>query len=119
MLFLEACTLAERGIQNLLSDPEVLGSYLQQFVGVDEVKGLLQGKNLGRNKAKGFISGRGTGVGELLFLADVDLDVLAASGLTNHHSGIYLFSGSNEEETALLCIKESVGDGFTVLKSYK
>src|SRR3712207_8998319 len=47
-----------------------------QLVGLDEVKGLLQGQLDGGGEADGDVRGRGADVGGLLLLADVDGDVL-------------------------------------------
>ena len=50
---------------------------------------------------------------EMLFLADIDLDVLTAAGLTDDHTGVYFLAGPDEESTAFLCIVQTVGDSFT------
>jgi hypothetical protein len=104
-------------IQDLLTDTKVCGSYLQQFVGIDEVQSLLQRQDFGRCQTQSFVSAGGTGVGQLLLLADIDLDVLTASGLTDDHTGVYLFTGPDEESTTLLSGEQTVSYGFAGFES--
>ena len=115
--FIDHGTFSQGRIQDLLTDTKVCGSYLQQFVGIDEVQSLLQRQDPGRCQTQSFVGAGGTGVGQLLFLADIDLDVLTATGLTDDHTGVYFLAGSDEESTAFLCIVQTVGDRFTGFES--
>ena len=51
-----------------------------------------------------------------LRLADIDFDVFRLTGLTDDHTGVNLFTGSDKQCTALLCIEQTVGDGLACLE---
>ena len=62
----------------------------------------------------------------MLFLADIQLDILCLCAHTDDHTGVYLLSGSDKQCSAVLCREEAVchalaglegdeGTGLTVL----
>ena len=83
-------------IQDSLTDAQTLWGDLQQLILVDEFQCLLQAENLRRNQLQCLIRGRGTGVGQVLGLTDVQLDILGFSVLSDHHTAVNLFAGADE-----------------------
>ena len=67
-------------VENLLADADALGGDLQKLVVAEEFEGFLEGEAARRDEAERVIRTGGAGVGELLFLADVDGDVLVLGG---------------------------------------
>ena len=82
-------------IQNLLPDPNALGSHLQQLVSGQEFQALLQAHVPGRHQAQGVVRAGGPGVGHMLLFADIDGHVLPLGIGTNHHPGVNLFAWIN------------------------
>ena len=74
-----AFTFPQFGIQLFLTDSQRFRSYLQQFILVDKVQSLFQGQDLRRRQTQRLIGGGRTGVGQMLRLADIQLDVLRFS----------------------------------------
>ena len=108
--------LPEAGIQDLLSKAEVMRGDLEELVGVDELDRLLEAHEPGRDEAESFVCAGGAGVGQMLGLADVDIDVDGLAALTDDHSCVDFFAGSDEELAALLSTEQAVSDGSTGLK---
>lgn len=42
LFFIEGCSLSKLWIQNLFADTQVMGSYLQKLIRIDEIQSLLQ-----------------------------------------------------------------------------
>ena len=82
-----AFTFPQLGIQLFLTDSQRFRSYLQQFILVDKVQSLFQGQDLRRRQTQRLIGGGRTGVGQMLRLADIQLDVLRFSVLSAVVSG--------------------------------
>ena len=57
-----------------------------------------------------------TCVGQLLGLADIDLNVFSLRALSDDHTRIYLNTRSDEQSTSLLCIEQTVSNRLTSLK---
>ena len=53
----------------------------------------------------------------MLGLADVDIDVLAGSGVADDHALVDLLASADQKGAALLCIEQTVGDSLTGLKA--
>ncbi len=53
----------------------------------------------------------------MLTLAHVNLHIFGLTGLTDHHTGIYLFPGPYEQNSSLLRLKQSVSYRLTRFKS--
>ena len=109
-------TLTHGWVKNLFTDTQGFGSYLQQFIGINEFKCLFQTQYLGRCEPESFVSTGGTGIGKLLLFADVAFNVFPLSVLPDYHTGVNLFTRTNKEDTALLRIIKTVGDGFACFK---
>ena len=62
-LFVYGSALAEPGIQDLLAHPEALRGDFQQFIRIDELQALLQGKDPGRSQLQRFIGAGRSGIG--------------------------------------------------------
>ena len=102
--------LAEAGVQNLLSKAQMVGCHFQQLIGIDILNGLFQAHDLRRNKSKSFIRARGTGVGQMLGLTDIDFDIHSLAALSDDHTAVDLFTGSYKHLAAVLGSEQSVGD---------
>ena len=102
VLLADGSSLSQKGIQDLLTDPQGLGGDLQELIRIDEVHALLQGHYLGGYQSQSLIGGRGSGVGELLGLADIDLDVLRLGRLADDHAAVDLCTRSDKENASLL-----------------
>ena len=50
-------------------------------------------------------------------LADVQLDILGLTVLSDNHTGVNLLARSDEQSTALLCGVQTVGNGLACLES--
>ena len=94
----------------------MLRSNLQKLVGIDVLNCLLQTHDLRRNKAESLVARGGTCVGQVLRLADIDFNVLGLTGFSDDHAGVHLFTCTDEENTALLCIEQTVGDGLAAFE---
>ena len=53
----------------------------------------------------------------MLGLADVDIDVLAGSGVADDHALVDLLAGAHQQSAALLRVEQAVGDGLAGLKA--
>ena len=70
------------GGKDFLPQPDGLRRDLDVFIVGDEVESLIEAERAVRNKADGLIGHRGAHVGLLLFLGDVDVDIVGARILT-------------------------------------
>ena len=86
--------------------------YLKKPGREQKTQALLQAHDLLRNQLQCLIGAGGTGVGQLLGLADIDLDILGLRVLADNHTGVNLLARSDKQGTALLCIEQTVGDGL-------
>ena len=86
ILLSDGSSLAKGRIQNSLTDTKALRGDFQKLIGIDEVQRLLQAQLLWRNQGEGLICGGGSGVGQMLFLADVQLDILGLGALADDHA---------------------------------
>ena len=99
-------------VQDGLADAEVLGGDLQQLVVRQELQALLQAHLPGRHQTQSVIAAGGTGVGQLLLLADVHHDVLLLGADAHHHALVHAHVGADEQHAALLGVEQAVGDGL-------
>ena len=79
ILLFDHCTLAHGRIKDLLADTQAFRSYLKQLVRIDELKCLLQAEHLRRRQLQRIVRSGSTRVGQMLRLADIQLDVLRLS----------------------------------------
>ena len=94
----------------------MLRSNLQKLVGIDVLNCLLEAHDLRRNKAESLVARGGTRVGQVLRLADIDFNVLGLTGFSDDHAGVHLFTGADEENAALLCVEQTVGDSLAAFE---
>ena len=94
----------------------MLRRYFKQFVRTDELQGLLQAQDLGRRELQGIVGTGSTGVGQLLFLADIQFDVFLLRIFPDDHTGIYFFARTDEQITAILCVEQTISNGFAGFK---
>jgi len=87
----------------------VSGGDLDQLVVPDELQGLFQGHLSGSIQTHGLLGGGGAHVGDVLLLADVDIQVIGPTVLANDHSGVDLFARLDEEDAAVLQVGQGVG----------
>lgn len=98
--------------QNRFAQPECAGRYLQQFIILDKLHALLEAHCRRRDEAQRVIRAGGTGVGHLLFFADVTDDIFVFSAFAHDHALIYRHTRADEQPAALLCVKQAVSRGF-------
>ena len=111
LFVLERSPLAQGWVQYLLADAQALRSYLQKLIRINEVQGLLQAHDFRRCQLKRLVSTGGTGVGQLLCLADIDFNVLCLRTLAHYHAGIHLDARSDKQGASFLGIEKAVGNG--------
>lgn len=116
ILFSNRSSLTKGRIQDSLTDTKTLRCHLKKLIGIDEIQCLLKAENFRWNQGQSLICGGGSGVGQMLFLADIQLDILSAGTLSDDHTGVYLFARSDKESASLLCGEKTVGYGFAGLK---
>ena len=76
-------------VENALADAQALGRDLEQLVVREELQALLQTQLARRHEAQRVVRAGGTGIGQLLFLADVDGDVLLLRRHADDHAGVH------------------------------
>ena len=89
------------------------GGNLHQFIFTDKADGLFQGQwsNGGQDDIVVF-SGR-PNVGQFLFFAGINVDVLAAIVLADDHALVNRIPGHHEEPAAGFQIEQGIGNGMT------
>ena len=92
----------EVGIQYFLPESQEVRGYLQKLIIAYELKTFLKAHVTGRSQADIIIASGGAHIGGLLTLAHVYNDVLKAAALAHYHALINLFTGADEEGSALL-----------------
>ena len=92
LLSREAGSLTKDRIEDLLTDTQALRGDLEKLIGIDVVDALLERHNLLRNELQCFIRRGCTGVGQMLRLADIDLDILGLRRLADDHAAINLLA---------------------------
>ena len=104
-------------VEDLLADAQVLGSDLQQLVLSQEFEAALEAQLADGDEAQSIVRAGSTGIGQVLGLADVDIDVLAGSGVADDHALVDLLAGAHQQSAALLRVEQAVGDGLAGLKA--
>ena len=104
-------------VEDLLADAQVLGSDLQQLVLSQELEAALEAQLADGDEAQSVVRAGSTGIGQVLGLADVDIDVLAGSGVADDHALVDLLAGAHQQSAALLRVEQAVGDGLAGLKA--
>ena len=100
--------LSKAGIQDLLAKAQMIGGHFQKLIGIHIFDGLLKAHEPGRNKAERFVRAGGAGIGKVLGLAYVYVDVYGFAALSDDHTGVNFFAGADEELSALLRVEKAV-----------
>src|SRR5258706_1358461 len=98
--------------QHFLPQPDRFWGDLDQLILADELDGLFEVQEAGRDQADGLIGSGGAHVGELFFLDDVDVQVSIAGVLADDHALVDFGAGSDEHLAALLQVEDRVTGGF-------
>ena len=93
------------------------GSDLQQLIRCEELQAALQAQLADGHQAQSVVGAGSAGVGQVLGLADVDIHVLAGSGVADDHALVDLLAGAHQQGAALLRVEQAVGDGLAGLKA--
>ena len=93
----------------------MVGRDFKQLVVGEELKALLQTHLPGRDKAQRVVAAAGAHIRQLLLLADVHGDVLLLRRDPHDHALVDVDARADEQYAALLCVKETVGNGFARL----
>ena len=104
-------------VQDLLADAQILRGDLQQLILCQELQAALQAQLADGDQAQSVIGTGSTGIGQVLGLADVDIHILAGSGVADDHALVHLFAGAHQQGAALLSVEQAVGDGLAGLKA--
>src|SRR5699024_3554165 len=111
------CSFAQPEIEDFLSVTQRFRCYFEQFICINEIECLLQTEDARRREPECLVGTGGTRVGQMLCLADIELDIFGFSILADDHAGIYFFAGTYEQCTTLLRTIQSVSDGFSCFES--
>ena len=103
-------------VEDALADAQALGRDLEQLVVREELQTLLQTQLARRHEAQRVVRAGGAGIGQLLFLADVDGDILLLRRHADDHAGIHGHARADEQLAALLRIVQAVGDALAGLE---
>src|SRR5204863_6582380 len=90
------------GREHTLTQPERLGSHLQQLVLANPLERLLEREAMRGQQMDAFLGRRRAHIGELLLLHHVAVDVLLARVLTDHHALVDALAGLDEHLAAIL-----------------
>src|SRR5712692_410145 len=101
---LEATAAGER----TLAQAERLRCDLEQLVLADPLQTLLEIHDARRGELDALVGRRGAHVGELLFLGDVDVEVVVAAVLAGDHALVDLFTRAQEHHAARLEVVDRV-----------
>ena len=96
----------------VLRNRSVLGVTSSSSSSFDKLHALLEAHCRRRDEAQRVIRAGGTGVGHLLFFADVTDDIFVFSAFAHDHALIYRHTRADEQPAALLCVKQAVSRGF-------
>ena len=105
--------LSEAGIEDLLAKAQMMRRNFEKLIGVHIFDGLLQAHDPGRNETERLIRAGRAGVGQVLGLADIDVDVDGLAALSHDHTCVDVVAGADKELAALLGVEEAVRDGST------
>ena len=89
----------------------------KQLVLSQELEAALEAQLADGDEAQSVVRAGSTGIGQVLGLADVDIDVLAGSGVADDHALVDLLAGAHQQSAALLRVEQAVGDGLAGLKA--
>ena len=117
LLQLALCLHALVVVQDLLADAQILRGDLQQLILCQELQAALQAQLADGDQAQSVIGTGSTGIGQVLGLADVDIHILAGSGVADDHALVDLFASAHQQGAALLRVVQAVGNGIAGLKA--
>ena len=116
ILFIDRAAFSHSGIQNLFANTQIFRCYFKKFIGINKVKCLLKTEDARRCQTKCFICAGRTCVSKMFCLTYVQLDIFSFTILSDDHTGIYFFTGSDEESTTLLRIVQTIGNSGSGFK---
>ena len=90
--------------------------HFHQFIVLDILQSLLEGELDGGRQDHFLVTSGSADVGELLGLADVDVQVALAGVLSEHLAAVDLLAGFDEETAAVEQLVHGVSDGLAGLK---
>ncbi len=94
----------------------MLGRDFQKLVRIHIFDCLFQRHDSGGNKTKRLIGRRGTRIGQMFGLADIDFNIFGLGGLADNHAGVNFFACADKQDTAFLRVIQSVGNGSAGLE---
>ena len=94
-------------VQDLLADAQIFRSDLQQLVLCQEFQAAFQAELANGDQAQSIIGAGCTGVGQVLGLADVDIHILAGSGVADDHALVDFFASAHQQGAALLRVVQA------------
>ena len=100
-------------IQNRFAKANALGGYLNQLVLGDKFDRFLEGKLNGGDLRKLFIRAGGAERRQMLFLSNVDLNIIGLRVFANDHTCIHVGSRADKEGAAILRLIKTIGGGNT------
>ena len=105
-------------VEDGLTHSHRLGCHLDKLILLDVLKALFQRHHGLRNDAGLVVGTRGTDVGELLGLADVDDEVVVVHVLADDLPHIDILARVDEELAAILQLVDSVCEGMARIHRY-
>ena len=108
------CTLLVA--QNLLADSQRFWCDLQQFIVCQEFQAVFQAQIAGWYQTQCIVTAAGTGIGQVLPLADIYYQVFCLGRSADNHAFINRNACADKQRAALLGVKQTVGDCFAGFK---
>ena len=103
-------------VQMFLAQAYVLGRDFRQFIVIEVSQHLFQAHLAKGGQEQGIVGTGGTHVGQFLFFADIDDQIVIFFVFSNNHSHINLFTGIQKQSAAVLQVVERIGGGETTFK---
>ena len=112
ILFLSALSLeSELFIQNCFTQSDGFRCYFQKLIVCKEFHTLFKRKSSWRNKLQCLVRSACTGVGNMLFLANITDDIFVLAHSPTIIPLININAGTDEKSASVLCIPKSVACG--------
>ena len=105
-------------VENGLADAHRLRGDLDEFVFLDVFEAFFEGHDDLGNDARLVVGTRGTDIGELLGLANVDDEVVVVNVFADDLTHVDVLTGIDEELASILQLVDGVGIGIARLEGY-
>ena len=105
-------------IKDRFAEAYALGRDFDQFVVGDEFKTLFERKRARSDQFERVLAACGAVVGQLLFLAYVDDEIVFARVFSDDHPSVHGYAGPDEQSGAFLCVEKTVCGRDPVLERY-